>query len=495
MIRDANAADWAPAGPYDVCVVGAGPAGITLALRLAAAGRRVALLEGGGREFTAESQDAYAGDITGHDYYPLEAPRLRYLGGTTGHWGGQCLQLDDFDFEPRPHVPLSGWPIRATDLAPFRAPAEDLLGTGRFGDSLRRPLDDSGVVDRVEQRWSADRAFHDLGSNEPVRFGTRFAADLAAQPGIDLALNANLVGFDLDGATGRITAARVAAYDGPRPAVAADRFVLATGAMENVRHLLHLNDAAGDRFGNQGGMVGRCFMEHPVVRHGAYFITRRLYTHSPTWEVERLWRRAVPEEVVGTSAAYQREKGILNATVRLNRLHRRPLKEEEIGTSDFVRGLRFDEDYFFVGTTWAVSEQAPNPDSRLVLTEATDRFGMRRLALDWRLTDLEIETLRETTLAAAAWLVRSGLGRMQIEPTLWDRDLPTEIDYSSHHMGGARMSDTPETGVVDADCKVHGAANLYVAGSAVFPTSGHANPTFSIVQLALRLADHLAGAA
>lgn len=493
MILDARAGIPALDGKYDCCVIGSGPAGITIAMKLAEAGRRVVLLEAGDREVESESQELYDGDLLGLDYYSLMGPRLRALGGTTGHWGGQCLLLDRFDFEPRDDVPLSGWPIRYEDLKPYQSGAEEILQSGRFPETVRSPADDTGTLDVVTQRWSSDRPFYDVTSNEPVRFGTRYRADLEASKRIDVVLNANVVGFAANAATGRVSAARVRNYADGAGEVAADRFVLAMGGIENCRMLLHLNDEQQNRFGNQNDMVGRCFMEHPVIRHGAYFVTRRLYSHSPTWEFERLFRRAIPELLLSPSHAQILRNGWLNSTVRLNRLNPEALTDSEVGEAAFVRGLEFDEDYFLTGATWVVGAQSPNPLSRILLTEKRDRFGLRVTGLDWRLLPVDVETLRGSTIEAAKFLIRTGLGRMQMEPALWERmamgDMP--FDYSSHHMGGARMSETPETGVVDRDCKVHGAANLWVAGSAVFPTSGHANPTFTITQLALRLADHL----
>lgn len=491
MILDARTGIPSLEGRYDCCVAGAGPAGITVALKLAEAGKRVVLLEAGDREATQESQELYAGEILGLDYYPLEAPRLRYLGGTTGHWGGQCLLLDRADFEPREDVPLSGWPIGYDDLAPYQPGAAQLLQTGEFPAEVRRPADNTGTIDVVTQRFSSDRAFYDVGGNEPVRFGTRHLADLETSDRIDLVLNANLVGFGFDTATGRLSVAKVRNYSDGAGEVAADLFVLAMGGIENARALLHLNEEVRNLFGNQNGMVGRCFMEHPVVHHGAYFITKRLYSHSPTWEFERLVRRAIPELLLSPSPAQRQQNGWLSATLRLERLNRRALSDAETGEAAFVRDLAFDEDYFLTGQSWVLGEQAPNPASRVVLTDRRDRFGLRITGLDWRLSPVDVETLRGTTIEAAKFLIRSGLGRMQMEPALWERAADLPIEYSSHHMGGARMSETPATGVVDGDCRVHGAANLFVAGSAVFPTSGHANPTFTIVQLALRLADHL----
>lgn len=482
-------------GKYDCCIVGSGPAGITLAVKLAEAGRRVLVLEAGDREVTTESQDLYEGAILGQEYFPLSAPRLRALGGTSGHWGGKCLLLDRSDFLPRDDVPHSGWPIRYEDLEPYQTEAAKILQTGEFGSSNRKPADGSGILEIVDQRFSSDRPFYDLESHSPVRFATRYLDTLENSKRIDLVLNANVIGFAVDGATGRINEVHFRNFENMEGLVTADRFVLAMGGIENSRMLLHLNSEQGNRFGNQNDMVGRCFMEHLVIHNDVYFITKRLYSHSATWEFERLVRRAIPELLLSPSQEYMLKNGWMNSAVRLGRLNRLGLKDRSVGGNSFIGKLKFDEDYFFTGNSLVVGEQQPNLASRITLTEDRDKFGLKIVGLDLRLTPKDIETLRGSTVEAAKFLIKTGLGRMKIDPALWNRadfdELP--LDYSSHHMGGSRMSLTPETGVVDSNCKVHGSVNLYVAGSGVFSTGGHANPTFTIVQLALRLANHLVG--
>ena len=139
------------------------------------------------------------------------------------------------------------------------------------------------------------------------------------------------------------------------------------------------------------------------------------------------------------------------------------------------------------------AEQAPNPDSRVSLVEERDALGLPRIALDWRLTELDKRSLQAGHQAVALELGRTGLGRLQIEDWL-TADVTTwtpTLTGGHHHIGTTRMSEDPARGVVDGDCRVHGIANLYVAGSSVFPTSGSANPTLTVVALALRLAAHL----
>jgi|LGOV01.1.fsa_nt_gb choline dehydrogenase-like flavoprotein len=492
MIYDTKAGAPPLLDNYEFCIIGSGPAGITLALKLAEGGKRVVVLEAGGRDFTSESQEVYEGDNLGLDFHSTDISRLRYLGGTSGHWTGRCLLLDPTDFEVREDVPLSGWPISFDDIVPYQAEAAEILGVTNFGQ-VREPLDDTGILDVVEQQYSSEHRFYNVTESESRRFGTYYYSALEESKEIDVVLNANLTEFSVDSATGRVTHAQYQDYNHNSYEVRADTFVMAMGGIENSRFMLHLNEAQNDRFGNQGGMVGRCFMDHLRLPLGVYFITKRLYSHSPSWEFERLLRRIVPQIALSPSLDFARKNKILNGVIRLDRLHRRPLYEDEIGTSEFMRSLKYDEDYFFVGQSFVFSEQAPNPNSRVILTDKRDKFGLKKIGVDVQIVPKDIETLRRVALETAEFFIRSGFGRMQVNPALWNHGSPEdmELDFSMHSMGGLRMTETPETGVVDSDCRVHGAQNLYAAGSSVFPSGGMANPTFTIVQLALRLADHL----
>jgi len=477
MIIDAQGGLPDLSDPFDCCIVGSGPAGITLALQLIKTGMRVVMLEAGGREFTWESQENYEGQNLGLDYFPLESPRLRYLGGTTGHWTGRCMLLEPSDFEARDDIPLSGWPISYDELAPYQAQAADVIGAPSFGQ-IRHPVADSDSLDTVTQNFSSDRGFLDFKDHEPRRFGTYYAEQLAQSERLTVILNANVTDLDVNSETGTIQGATFKNYAGTAYRVQANVFTLAMGALENARFLLHLNKGHQNKFGNQGDMVGRCFMEHLYTPQGHYFSTRRLYSHSRYWEFDRLLYRTVPQLVLSPKPAYARQHGFLNGTLKLDRLQKKPLSANAQGKSEFISRLEYGEDYHFSGTCYVASEQSPNLNSRVTLTDDRDSFGMQKIGLDLQLLPVDLATVRQVALKAAEYLIQTGLGRMQMKPELWNevpiKDFP--LNYSSHHMGGARMSKTSETGVVDANCKVHGANNLYVAGSGAFTTSGFANP-------------------
>ncbi len=500
MIVDLEQAGSPPLdGVYDVCIAGAGVAGITLAKRLADAGRRVLLLEGGGMGISDESQDLYKGPILGRDYFDLDIARLRYLGGTSNHWGGWCRPLDASDFLARPAVDDAGWPIGRADLDPYLAPACDILGIEAFREDQVLP----GSSDGLKEVWFRF---------SEVRFKAKYGTYLEAAERLSVLINANLVDIALDAEGGGVAFFRVRPYGSERATEAKARhYVLALGAIENARTLLNADRQRPQGLGNDHGLVGRYFMEHPHFNIG-YFLFDRPDVLS---DGRRFW---------APTPRLQQAEAIANCSVRLvpaqggrekslRRMARDSLKAA-ICSSDLATDLMLSlkSDFLCPVKTLkqpdlpsenaahlqVASEQAPNPQSRVVLTGETDRFGLRRAGLDWRLSGLDKKTIRTCGLAVGAYLARRGLGRAKLHDWLLSEaeglpgfDEGHEV-AGFHHMGTTRMGRRPGEGVVDGDCRVFGVPNLYLAGSSVFRTGGYANPTLTIVQLALRLADRLA---
>ena len=230
MIIDATDADRGLfARSFDACVIGTGPAGITLARHLAARGLSVALMEGGGLEPTDESQDLYKGEVVGLDYFPLDEARLRYFGGASNHWGGRCRALDAMNFLPLAANPLSGWPMAKSALDPYAAETDEILDMISAAEAPDLPLEQEiPRFHRVQYRYSA-----------PTRFGEKYHHELAASPGIVCALNANLVDMRLDDGLGTVTGAVFKSFADGDPGFTIDArvFVLALGGLENPRAL------------------------------------------------------------------------------------------------------------------------------------------------------------------------------------------------------------------------------------------------------------------
>ena len=515
MHIDANTLDDETLIEGDICIVGAGAAGISMALEWANSSHRVILLEGGGFEVETELQDLYRGENIGQKYFPLQSSRLHYFGGTTGHWGGFCARFDPWDFEQREWVPHSGWPIDLDDLKPFYDRAQTVVEidtaperweSGYWNDQAPNlavlPLDASKVSTKMWQ-FSA-----------PTRFGMHYREPVVASSNIHLYTHANVCDIKTNEAVSAVDELEIRCLNGKSHRVRARYVVLACGAIQNARMLLASNRQAPKGLGNDRDLVGRFFMEH-IEAPSAYLILAEpgpmsLYHLSEESYVDR---KARGELVL--SNEQQREHQILNCSADLraegeikpedlaNRIDTYPKTAQ--GVQEMLAPIFEALDSGALSeanlpplagfSMQCRSETAPNPASRVMLGEEKDALDVPRVKLDWQLTELDKRTLLKTFEVIGTEVGRAGLGRLQVMEWLLDDDPfggPESLAAAGwHHMGTARMNDDPQQGVVDANCKIHGLANLYVAGSAVFPTSGTANPTLTLIAMTLRLSDHL----
>lgn len=507
----------------DICIVGAGAAGITLATALAGQPVRVLLVESGGLELDAATQALYRGSSVGLRYFPLEAVRLRYFGGTTNHWGGVCRPFTEFDFAPRDWIPHSGWPLARATVAPYYERAARLLDLRPDGwtsdawtdpDRPPLPLAPTRVVPAVLQN-----ATH---QGQRFRFGQVFRDTIREAANVTACLHASALRLDTDAGGRTVSRAHFATLAGNRFSVRARHYVLAAGAVENARLLLLSNHQRPAGLGNDHDVVGRFFLEHPQVVVAAFrpagagvrlgFYRRRRVggvSVNATQELsedlrrrERLinvWLDFLSVDEVRRLAGFWRRVSLRYLFGRL----REGAAPDDLGRhlanvtadlGDRVVGRNgsptADEPLDEVRVT-AVFDPAPNPDSRVTLGTELDALGQRRVTLDWRLSAIDRYSVRRTVALYAMEIGRAGLGHLQLK--LDDRDTawPDDLVGSGHQIGTTRMSDDRTRGVVDRDCRVHDTANLFVAGASVFPTAGAGSPTLLIVALALRLADHL----
>jgi choline dehydrogenase-like flavoprotein len=487
----------------DLAIIGAGPAGITLARSMIGRATRVCLVEAGGTTLDGPTQALYEGENVGIEY-PLVGSRLRYLGGSSNHWGGWCLTLHPIDLEQRDWLPDSGWPVSFDELQHYYEAASDIVevSPARFFDRIYwQEKTGKDLPEMPSKRM--DLAF--IQFSPPTRFGQRYGDELKAATNIDVLLHANVtnIGATQDGQA--VQRVDIATLNGLRHRVDAKVFVLATGGLENPRLLLLSNDVLPVGLGNQHDLVGRYFMEHPHLSGLGEVVVP---------DIERLpklyWR---PQQVDGQSAyasfvpsdAFLRQQRLLNARFTLG--YRSGYREGEapgrpstdakhldmLAASSQFTGGRNPGNEGWLGAWLALGcacEQAPNPDSRVTLADERDVLGLRKIRLDWRLTETDRHSLAGHLKNMAMEIGALGIGRMRIAEDATE-NWPGVVRGGSHHMGTTRMHNDPARGVVDRNCKVHGIDNLYVTGGSVFPTSGAANPTLTIVALALRLADHL----
>ncbi len=506
----------------DAAIVGAGAAGLTVARRLLRRGLSVVILESGGLDYEEETAALNAGANIGQDYYELEDARLRFFGGTTAIWGGRCAELDPIDFERRDWVPRSGWPLGYEDLKPYYRFAKEAL---ELPDTLPptsaiEALPSFSPSELATPLWTFD--------HRSDRFSFARCGDIVDHPRCTVITHATVREVVAGASGGAIDRLDVrGSLAGQRLDVKARHYILAAGGIENPRLLLASRSVMSMGLGNDYDQVGRYFMEHPHAR-GGRVVGGAAWQLLAAFKKRRIGGTEVAPLIVA-SAALQAREGLLNTSLTIG--GRRPLEAREAllmraylhakhrmaptqsgrsiwkATKQVVGKVQQVTDPL---RPWLLNkvglldvalvirgEQAPNPDSRVMLTGAADTLGMPQVALDWRTSDLDVDSAAGLVAALGRELARLGLGRVEPAPWLrtpasgWTTDplISAHPIGGYHHIGTTRMSVDPRHGVTDGQTKVHGIDNLYVAGSSLFPTSGWANPTLTIIALAMRTAD------
>jgi len=543
MIIDADQLPETETLSADICIVGAGAAGISLALSLIDAGLDVLLLEAGGLRREANTQALYQGDVADPALHsPPDTYRERRLGGSTTTWGGRSMPLDPIDFETRDYIAHSGWPIALSDIAPFYPEANRLAEAGRFAYTVDAAFD-RPLKPMIEGFSSSRFSTHTLERFScPTDFGRRYRRKLEAAPRLRLLLHANVVRIGLDSDGTQVESVDVATLKGRRFAVRAHDYVLATGGLEVTRLLLASNDVRENGIGNDSDLLGRYYMCHVAGTIGRFSFDRPVWHGYDIADEGTYCRRRIavrPEaqrqyragNAIGrlhhpriTDPAHR--NGILSMlylarffipyeygkrlhggeklSLHDQLLHVRNVAADIPETIGFMlhllRDRRLAERKFpsiIIRSKARLfsldfhAEQEPNPLSRVTLARETDALGMPRLLIDWRYTAQDIATVSTMLSLLAEDVALSGVGRFDYDPDSVEHEMTRYGAYGGHHIGLTRMSASPKDGVVDTNCTVHGVPNLHVASASVFPTSSQANPTLTVIALGLRLAAHL----
>jgi choline dehydrogenase-like flavoprotein len=559
MLIDARTVERDHVIETDVCVVGAGLAGITLARECIGADFRVCLLEGGGFEPDEATLALSKGENVGLPYDRLDGARHRAFGGNSNIWsldlgegrlGVRLRPLDAIDFEHRDWMPNSGWPFDLHHLDPYYRRAQRVFQLGPYAyeaadwggghEDSQLLLEQGRVESKVFQFARAD-PFYD-----------QYRTEILRAPNVTGYLHANVLGLGISADGRRVDAVRVACVPGgtfvllplddgmqrtrvaPLPrnefSVSAKIVVLATGGTENPRLLLISNDVHPNGIGNRHDLVGRYFMEHPHLWSGKIVPNdQTLVNRLPLYGLHDVAGTPIMAKLALSEEVRRRERlmgycvsihphtfqprsvesaGRIARALRRGRMpghSGRDLADVARGLDDVARAVRHRVIDRAAGAPAGsnvsyrrpirgfrlnhMSEQAPNPESRITLSDSRDALGARRVRLHWRLDRADIRTIVRSQEIIDQELRRAKVGHLQID--LADDTVPDTIHGGWHHMGTTRMQDDPKRGVVDRDTRVHGTANLYVAGSSVFPTGGYANPSLTICALAIRLADHI----
>lgn len=537
MITDARQVDQGTRFFADVCIVGGGAAGITLAIELAERGTKVLMLEGGGLSPDPLTQQLYVGENLGMTRERLHVSRSRYLGGSTNCWGGWCRPLDDIDFERRPWIEDSGWPISKSMLASYYMRSHSWLELSDLGYDLQAWLD------AIDHRKASLFPIEQTGLQNvlsqlspPTRFGAHYRERMQRSANLQVVLFANVTNIETGESAATATGVEVKTLNGKHFSTQASLFVLAAGGIENARLLLLSDKVQHTGLGNGHDMVGRYYMDHPRVKShflkvtdaqryrvlydatlhrihtGRGMVERDIEVHlAPTFEMQR--KHQLSNSRTYLVARYSND--LTKSFFALKALQRAISGRSHFGYPraqvfrDVVRQLptlllnapttaltvvdvRFNSmrnrQYYSLET---VFEPVPNRASRVTLSQSVDTLGSRQAVVDWRLTDADERNFTRQTELVLDGLANAGVIEPLTDPAAGNATWPDDVMGCWHHMGTTRMSDAPSKGVVDANCRVHGMNNLFIAGSSVFPTVGSDSPTITIVALALRLAEHL----
>lgn len=508
----------------DICIIGAGAAGIAIAREFKDTHFQVLLLESGDFSYNEKTQSLYDIENIGH---PLRmqkgyVSRNRRFGGSTNTWAGQCVPFNDIDFEKRPWISESGWPIKKVDLDPFYKQASGVLNLPNFElfniNSWRNKLVKNSSHFLFEDEAVTPEVC--LWATNPINMGLANKKLLENSSNIRVVINANVTEIESSKNFLTVDKLHVCNLNKQRFFVKAKVYVLACGGWENARLLLLSNRHCSSGLGNQHDVVGRYYIEHPKIRLGIIFAATDVL-RSPILLRRQNVRRGTAQLGIRLSDDVQRREKLLNHYIllspdypagmseayddirslgrQLKRLSLADTAKNELTniisqfgklTNDIARNYLNLPLPFETVSIFNHFEQMPNAESQITLSSQRDLLGLNKLKIDLRISNEDKYSLIRFHEILGSHLEKLEIGYLTSdisdEGNFW-----SELTDSSHHLGTTRMSDDPKKGVVDKHCKVHDINNLYIAGSSVFPTGGHANPTLTIVALALKLADHL----
>jgi hypothetical protein len=453
---------------YSVCIIGAGAAGITLATELGKRGYKIALMEAGGEEYSEKSQNSYKGKVLGDPYFDLDITRLRYFGGSTNHWQGWCRSFEKIDFERDYLDEHYSWPINKKDISSYLDEACKILEIENNFEEEN--LDNINQIKKINFQFSP-----------PVLFGPKYYNFFQNSENVDLFLNSNLI--EIEGTKTKVKSAIFSNYSGDKININAKIFVFAMGGLENSRFLLWFSEKYGNKFFDNSTPIGKYWMEHPHFRLGEAIVEKKFSKHM----------------FYSTENKAQKNNGIMGCGFRLIMYPHSELKKKiiqlmcvapklgkkiaELAEKNLLCSVQFR----------AAWEQAPNVKNKITLGDSKDQFGIPRINLNWKKRKLDRQTIKKSAEFFNDWLIKNDNGRIRLDSWLLkNEDYPPDDELGGHHhMGGTRMFKNNKYGVVDANCKLYGSQNMFAAGSSIFTTGGHNNPTLPILQFTLRLRDHL----
>jgi choline dehydrogenase-like flavoprotein len=503
----------------DICIVGTGAAGFACAVSLLNSGLKVLVLEGGSKKYNEAAADLHRANVVNHPHTGIHDARERVIGGTTTKWGGQALPFMREDFEIRDHVPNSGWPLSLQDLLPYYKKAEEVLGTDStvpfeydpWKDwKIEKPDFDSKKVSLLITKWC-----------KIPNFAIQHNHKISASANVILLSNANVLEILPGDNLSKVKSLRIASLKGKQGTVEAKYFIAAGGAIETVRLFLNSKKFGEKGLGNNGGLVGKFFQDHvaaivgqikpfsrerlksvfdPFYKNGFKYFPRIKLNPETASDKKILHASGQIVFVDDDESVLGHAKSIM-ADLKQKKLPRFNKIKHLLNPFGIVEVIKGGIRWKFKnrgsspkhGPIWLEvhSEQEPSDTSYIMLDEAVDAFGMPRVRFHWTISDLTLETIRQTAQIIKQEFKKNNLGQIELEQWVKGNSFDPKIWLSDvfHQAGGLRMANNPNEGVVDTSCKVFGVSNLYVASSAIFPTSSFSNPTMTTIAIAIRICD------
>lgn len=528
---------------YPFCIIGGGAAGISLAVSLSRKGKRVLLIEGGDWDELPEVLDAYVGDVSPPHASATEY-RYQRFGGTTHLWGGRCIPLDSHDFEKRAHVPASGWPLGAAGIENYYPVALEFCDAGKHDFSIKAFGENAKPMFSEAPLLAPDLNEYIERYSLPTDFGRKYRQELVDSKNVFVLLRTRCTKLiSKDGQADQVSS--VLLNDGQNSlTINVKQVVLSGGGIETTRLML-VSRQSQSAWSYLDNALGKYYACH----YDLIFGSLRFNSEKPIFDFQKTVDGVYARRKLQFSETFQAHHGLLNSAFRLHfpayadpahgsgvlstiylaksilkpeyqtilnhGVNQSAIKNQYIKhlinvVSDIGSVIKFGYDWLFKiklarrkipytlianrNGTYPLefnSEQEPNVLNRIELIESKDRYGMPRVKIHWKLTELDIASGIKSFQLLKETLERTQSCRLEFDQKQLEQAVRQALPVGGHHIGSTRMSDSAETGVVDVNCKVHGIENLYIASSSVFTTNSHANPTLTIVAVALRLSDYL----
>jgi len=494
---------------YDVCIVGTGLAGISVAKQLLGTNHRIVMLESGGELPEHKYQELNQGENSGPSFLSLDASRLRCFGGASKLWAGFCSPYKNDEFDEKPFIPLSGWPISFKDLKKYYQQAAKMLGI-----SYRKFYSKDFFQDTFDglsfNEFNRDNSFlsgrvFQVSSSKNRDFGSKYKQEISADKNTDVIIHSTVTKINLDSLGNKVESVSIADLNGNKTTVRSKIFVLACGAIENPRILLSSTDYYKRGIGNTSEFVGACFMSHPGILNvaeihrskGGKCVKKDKYSDDYIVQFELSDKERQKQEILCHGFSISDYTDLSNlSTIYTGKV----LKDFDKLLSNFTftdvynkRQCRDKGKYTYSVLDLGIAlEQPPLLENRISLLSKKDALGVPMVNVHWSdLSKIELKTIKKATLTLAREFGVLNSGRVKFTEKFLSGKGHKINDPVNHHIGTTRMSATKKYGVVNKDCRVFGISNLYIAGSSVFATSSKVNPTFTIIALALRLGDHI----